>query len=230
MSKKKQCDVTLGELMGNPTDEEVEEFLVDLLKRNGIEIDGGHLMDRMRISMPIDYGVWADCLEQLLGWEILEFDADAEYLKPFGYSTYQESKIPLYATSLGYQPGDMEDVMAIEITNTIAHESDRAVLFFKTPLVKKINGRWFGYYGKLLWDGAWQDFLLNERMKGIAAVVEQAHAAIDINCPPRDAEDPDTILATSFSSGLAGYVEDNEQPKKAMLFGNNDAWKIMLFE
>lgn len=228
--KKDQSRETIGDLLGNPTDAELEELIGDLLKEQGVNIDTDGILDRLRISAPVSYGAWADMLEGLLNWELHDYNEAAEYLQPFACVSYAGKTIPLFATSLGYSPGDDEDDMAEEIFEQIEERTEDAVLLFKAPLIKKIRGRCFSYFGRLLWDGAWHDVLLNQHMKGFGTLIDKVIGArLNIEQPPDDLEDDDhNILARSISLLLAGYDEDSA-PNKTHCFQYRSGWGLLVF-
>lgn len=186
---------------------DMEREIQPLLKMIGREgMSAADFFSILRISAPVAFDVWLDFLVSHLGWEIEQALEDPDFLEPFAIAkTSQGTKVDLYAISAAYTPGDEKDTLVKDLMRDIANMADPAILFFKTPMVKLVNGRWFGYYGKVLNEGVWSDFVLSPNIKGLDTVFEQARARSSVESPDAKFEDRNAEFARSISCYLSGY-------------------------
>lgn len=207
--------------------QDMENVLRAFLDKIGYKgVDPAEFMGRMRISFPVDYDVWFDFLKGYLDWDIYEVYENPGLLKPFGMAkTNQGTEVALYATSASHSPGDVDDKVVNDMLRSIAGIDDPAILFFKNPLFKEINGRWFGYYGKLLNGGVWSEFVLSPNVKGLDAVFEQARSKMSVESPDVRFDDPDAEFAKSISRYLVGYDPANGKVGKVFLVTTKGGWQ-----
>ena len=229
IQKDDENDITFGDLLGDPDMDDLNAMMSDLFQQAGIDVDMDNFAERLRISLPVNYAVWAGFLEEILEWPIDNYNEDAEFLEPFAYTTFNGHQVPLYATSLSYAPGDADDLMAEYIFTQIEMKTDIAILFFKAPLVKMIGPNWFSYFGRVLQEGVWKDFLLSASMKGIDSLLAEAVTSMDLDDPNLCYIDKNYELAMSVSAYLAGYDLESDCPSEYLLIGKDDWWKSILF-
>ena len=86
IQKDDENDITFGDLLGDPDMDDLNAMMSDLFQQAGIDVDMDNFAERLRISLPVNYAVWAGFLEEILEWPIDNYNEDAEFLEPFAYT------------------------------------------------------------------------------------------------------------------------------------------------
>ena len=166
----------MREAFGMDTEEDFSKVMDDFAKNIlGDSVPEGFSFDnftnRMRISKPVEPCVWYNMLATF-GWDVDEDSYIEDYTygeESFFVSNKNGDEIPVFITSLCRAPLDSEDDMANEVMDVVLNYcetellSDKAILFWGSPAVKKINGKFYSHFGMYFIDNNWHEFLLNEK-------------------------------------------------------------------
>jgi hypothetical protein len=121
--------------------------------------DFNDFANRMRISHPMEPGVYYDCIDNLTNWELNDtfYEEEYSYLKESFHlvSSFDGVSYPVYLVSLTAVPGDSGDEIFDEIKQIIGKKGERALLLFRHPSYKELNGTTFAvigaFYDKKRW-------------------------------------------------------------------------------
>lgn len=217
--------------------EEGMEAFLETVKQNSPElakIDTTNFAERMRISKPINPRLyWDYCVNH--GWEPIEETYEEEYV--FGEASFylksKQGQIPVYANSIVQLPYDADDEMANHVRDVVlsdAMELDdepTLILFWGSPISKKVNGLYFTCPGSLFTQGNWHDILLNADMTSVDLMIEKVSAGIDYNNPDKSFEDKWRQSMQKFLSLQVGAKNSEELSKfEIMSMGSASGWSI----
>lgn len=189
--------------------------------------------DRLRVSKPVEPSDYYN-LATSLDWDTIEDTYNEEYVygeESFWLTDDRGIDIPVYLTSLVRTPLDTSDDMANEVMSIVAEHSlqecgsNRALLFWGSPVMKQVSDCWFVHYGVYLKNGEWREFLLNESTT-IEGLFKQNFE--DIDCPDSIYEDKHRQLAIAFQKMLSGIEQG--KPIKAAEIGTLSGWNQLMLE
>lgn len=238
-TKNHTDSINFADLFGGASGDEMEKMIEDFAKRTlgdelGDDFDFSNFSDRMRISKPIDPGMYYSICDNI-GLTVIEDSFNEEY--EYGHSSFciysKKEDVPVYITSLTMVPGDEGDEMAYEIMSIVEknndwdEDADRMILFWGQPSVKKINGKRYTYMGVLWEDGCWRDFLLNEEMKTIEDLFEMNPKNQNVNAPNENQEDKGAGLAIRITLFM-NDLQDVREKVKFNSIGSPSGWDILL--
>lgn len=205
-----------------------ETVLGDDMPEGGFE----NFAERLRISRPVDPSHWYNLLATMK-WTIDESSYNEEYVYGEDSFTLVDRRgvdIPVYLTSLVRTPLDSTDAMANEVLKVCQEHceseigSDRCILFWGSPVMKEINGRWFAHFGMYLANDKWSEFLMNETTT-LEDVFDQKHD--DIDNPNIQYEDINRRLAMGFMCMINNIPEGENAPYSEV--GTMSGWNYILF-
>lgn len=215
--------------------EEGMEAFLEMMKQTDPEfakIDTTNFAERMRISKPLNPGLyWDYCANH--GWEPIEETYEEDYV--FGEPSFslksKDGQIPVYANSIVQLPYDADDEMANHVREVVlsdAMESDddpTLILFWGSPITKKIDGIYFTCPGSLYTQGDWHDILLNTEMTSVDLMIEKVSAGIDYNNPDKAFEDKRCESVKTFLALQVG-AKNSEKLRKfeIMSIGSASGW------
>lgn len=202
-------------------------------------IDTTNLMERMRISGPIDPADYYNFCSTM-GWEIIEesYAEEYEHGKPLFCLNSSFGDVLVYANSLSKVPGDHDDEMAEHLHELVLDDARQGtdfpavILFAGKFMTKDYRGKKFTCGGSLYKDGEWYDFLVNRDMDTVDKLFEAAEADVDLNNPDERYADDKNIAIGSFlavSYGLSSLKEVFSH--RIMTVGSPSGWgAVMLGE
>jgi len=197
--------------------------------------------DLIRVSGSMDYGQYAECLDQLLEWKILDYNADFGLFDPrdqgrsfeaFGYlESARVGRVPIYAVPFTTDPCERDDLFDRLAKSVIKGRHSAALLLYRAPQVREQSGRWFGFYGWVLKPNSqkWWPLMLNLSMRGngVDAVFDNCvPSQTDTDHPPPSLEDKNAIMAASIALALEGYVGDKEPRYDIHIVERPSGWGI----
>jgi hypothetical protein len=215
--------------------EEGMEAFLDMMKESNPEfakIDTTNFAERMRISKPVNPGLyWDYCANH--GWEPIEETYKEEYV--FGEPSFslksKVGQIPVYANSIVQLPYDEDDEMAIHVREVVlcdAMESDddpTLILFWGSPITKKVDGLYFTCPGSLYAEGRWHDILLNKLMTSVDLMIDKVVHGIDFNNPDKSFEDKQCQSIKTFLALQVGATDSDELSKfEIVSIGSASGW------
>jgi len=188
--------------------------------------------DRMRISKPIDPGLYCDMVETI-GWDVVEgsFNPEYEYGEE-SFAVWKEGEqVPVYLTSLTRAPHDVDDEMADRVMELVeAHAAvdlgaDEALLFWGGPSMKQIRGHMYTHFGMYLTGGKWHEFVISKDMT-IDDIFSQHLHAESVDSPRKSWSDKDAMLAVGVVRAMHG-IPDGEKVSFVEV-GTQSGWNTIL--
>lgn len=215
--------------------EEGMEAFLDMMKKSNPEfakIDTTNFAERMRISKPLNPGLyWDYCANH--GWEPIEDTFEEEYV--FGEPSFSlqsnNGQIPVYANSIVHLPYDADDDMANHVREVVLSDAmdldddPTLILFWGSPITKKVDGLYFTCPGSLYTQGDWHDILLNKEMTSVDLMIEKVTAGIDYNNPDKSFEDKRCESVKTFLALQVGAQNSQQLSKfEIMTIGSASGW------
>lgn len=203
-------------------DEFMEEF-INMFKEINPEmadLDTTNFAERMRISKPMDPGLYYDfCLNH--GWDLDEASYAEEYV--YGQRSFKvkspHGDVHVYITSLVKTPGDNDDEMAehvkeLFLNDAINYDDDPSIIiFWGNILTKDIAGKRYTSVGTMYVDDDWQDVLMNAEMTSVDKLIDMACEGIDFDNPDPAFEDINHQTLQTFLALTVGAENSNELSK-----------------
>jgi hypothetical protein len=215
--------------------EEGMDAFLDMLKESNPELrdfDTTNFAERMRISKPINPGVYYDFCQNH-GWDLDEESYEEEYV--FGEPSFSinspNGDVLVYANSIVQTPYDKEDEMAEHVRSTVLqnaiefYDNPRLILFWGQPMSKTVGNFHFTCPGSLYVDGKWHDMLMNAQMRSVDTMIEMVRSGIDFNNPDKIFDDKYSQTAKTFLALTVGAKNSEELSKfKIMTIGSASGW------
>lgn len=216
----------------------LKELLSGAPGLEGINLD--NLTDRMRISHPVEPGVFWDFYSDQ-GFELLEetYVEDYEYgapsfFMPCSPEISENEEVPVFLTSLAYTPLDHRDQMADEVRRVMLESAevmtgdDTLLLCWGHLQQKEIGGKRFTYAGQIHHQGTWYDLLLNRSLDSFDKLLHAATSLRDVNEPGPEFEDKGSECTIRFFMVQSRCRSSDEFFKKYTVnaIGNPSGWSL----
>ncbi len=220
------------------TDARLNGLLQEVMHAAGEELaadfEFNNLGDRMRLSKPVDPGVFFDIL-QSLGWPLDESSFEQNYAcgEPSFFAESKTGHVPVYLSSLVMTPEDADDRMANEVMGVTEEdncknmETERFILMWGQPQVKVIGESEYSYWGCLWQQGRWRDFLINGAMTSADKLFDMNPEGQTINRPNKVQSDPKHELAKSVVIFMQGLQAQRDRVKMSKI-KTASGWDMLL--
>jgi len=222
------------------TDAMLKDLLSGMPGLEGIDLE--NLTDRMRISHPVEPGVFWDYYSDM-GFDLSEDTYLDEYeygnpsfFMPCSPEISELEEVPVFLTSLAYTPLDHRDQMADEVRRVMLESAleltgeDTLLLCWGQLQLKEIGGKRFTYAGQIHHKGAWHDLLLNRSLDSFDKLLHAATSLQDINEPGPEFQDKGSECAIRFYMVQAQCQDSEEFFKEYTVnsIGGPSGWSVML--